>query len=196
VPHRETRALTSVSRARWLLGVPWWPTRPPILPAILGRLVGWAGHSGLVAGRDGMLDLRASEGQRPSRPAIALMLFGVGVAFSFFGKPYSQPRAAVGLDLARFLERRASLKSPGSNPLFFIVIILASLMPGPSSTRAGGCSCGLWAQCAGRAPMGISVNLVRLLTTTIGGVSCRRRRAFLSPLIRVRGTKASPRAKA
>ena len=90
---------------------------------VLGAMVGYAAsyHSGnpwvgvLAAGLAGSA-LGAMHGSICGLPrvndvavGIAMMLFGVGVAF-FFGKPYIQPTAPrLRLDLARLLERQREL---------------------------------------------------------------------------------------
>ena len=91
---------------------------------VLGAMVAYAAsyHSGnpwigvLAAGVAGSA-LGAMHGSICGLPrvndvavGIAMMLFGVGVAF-FFGKPYIQPTAPrLGLDLARLLERQRELE--------------------------------------------------------------------------------------
>ena len=106
---------------------------------------------------------------------IAMMLFGVGVAF-FLGKPYIQPTAPrLGSIPLGFWSDSASLKSALQvNPLFFVGIARLRLCsPGRCETPAGVSSCA-------RSAMGISVNGVRLLTTTAGGFLAGGGGAFLS----------------
>ena len=113
---------------------------------------------------------------------IAMMLFGVGVAF-FFGKPYIQPTAPrLGSISLGFWSDSASLKSALQvNPLFFIGIILALLMAWSfRNTRWGLVVRTVGDSAAAARAMGISVNLVRLLTTTVGGFLAGVGGAFLS----------------
>ena len=108
---------------------------------VLGAMVAYAAsyHSGnpwigvLAAGVAGSA-LGAMHGSICGLPrvndvavGIAMMLFGVGVAF-FFGKPYIQPTAPrLGSISLGFWSDSASLKSALQvNPLFFIGIVLAA----------------------------------------------------------------------
>jgi simple sugar transport system permease protein len=113
---------------------------------------------------------------------IAMMLFGVGVAF-FFGKPYIQP-AAPQLDSIPlgFWTDNPNLKSAlNVNPLFFVGIIIAfALAWSLRNTRAGLVVRTVGDSAAAARAMGISVNRVRLLTTTGGGFLAGVGGAFLS----------------
>jgi general nucleoside transport system permease protein len=113
---------------------------------------------------------------------IAMMLFGVGVAF-FFGKPYIQPTAPR-LDSIPlgFFSDNANLKSALEvNPLFFVGIVLAlALAWALRNTRSGLVVRTVGDSAPAARAMGISVNLVRLLTTTIGGFLAGVGGAFLS----------------
>ncbi len=113
---------------------------------------------------------------------IAMMLFGVGVAF-FFGKPYIQPTAPR-LDSIPlgFWTDDANLKSALQvNPLFFVGIVIALLLAWSlRNTRWGLVVRTVGDSAAAARAMGISVNLVRLLTTTVGGFLAGVGGAFLS----------------
>jgi ABC-type uncharacterized transport system permease subunit len=113
---------------------------------------------------------------------IAMMLFGVGVAF-FFGKPYIQPTARrLGSIPLGFWSDDASLRSALQvNPLFFIGILIAlALAWSFRNTRWGLVVRTVGDSAAAARAMGISVNLVRLLTTTVGGFLAGVGGAFLS----------------
>ena len=113
---------------------------------------------------------------------IAMMLFGIGVAF-FFGKPYIQPTAprldSISLG---FWSDSASLKSALQvNPLFFVGIAIAlALAWALRNTRWGLIVRTVGDSAPAALAMGISVNLVRFLTTTAGGFLAGIGGAFLS----------------
>jgi general nucleoside transport system permease protein len=113
---------------------------------------------------------------------IAMMLFGTGVAF-FFGKPYIQPTAPrlPSLPLGGWSDS-ASLKSAlDVNPLFFVGILIAILMGWAfRNTRWGLVVRTVGDSAAAARAMGISVDLVRFLTTTLGGFLAGIGGAFLS----------------
>jgi general nucleoside transport system permease protein len=113
---------------------------------------------------------------------IAMMLFGTGVAF-FFGKPYIQPTAPrlPSLPLGGWSDS-ASLKSAlDVNPLFFVGIAIAILMAWAlRNTRWGLVVRTVGDSAAAARAMGISVDWVRFLTTTIGGFLAGIGGAFLS----------------
>jgi ABC-type uncharacterized transport system permease subunit len=113
---------------------------------------------------------------------IAMMLFGVGVAF-FFGKHYIQPTAPrlVSIPLGGW-SSNASLRSAlDVNPLFFVGIIIAFLMGWAfRNTRWGLVVRTVGDSAAAARAMGISVDLVRFLTTTAGGFLAGVGGAFLS----------------
>ena len=114
---------------------------------------------------------------------IAMMLFGVGLAF-FFGKPYIQPTAPR-LDSIPlgFWTDSPSLKSALQvNPLFFVGIVdRARCSPGRlRNTRWGLVVRTVGDSAPAARAMGLSVNLVRLLTTTVGGFLAGVGGAFLS----------------
>ncbi len=163
---------------------------------VLGAMVAYAAsyHSGnpwigvLAAGIAGSA-LGAMHGSICGLPkvndvavGIAMMLFGVGVAF-FFGKPYIQPTAPRLSSISLgFWSDSASLKSALQvNPLFFIGIILAAIMAWAfRNTRWGLVVRTVGDSAAAARAMGISVNMVRLLTTTVGGFLAGVGGAFLS----------------
>ncbi len=113
---------------------------------------------------------------------IAMMLFGTGVAF-FFGKPYIQPTAPrlPSLPLGGWSDN-ASLKSAlDVNPLFFVGIVIAIAMGWAlRNTRWGLVVRTVGDSAAAARAMGISVDLVRFLTTTVGGFLAGVGGAFLS----------------
>jgi ABC-type uncharacterized transport system permease subunit len=113
---------------------------------------------------------------------IAMMLFGTGIAF-FFGKPYIQPTAPrlPSLPLGGW-SANASLKSAlDVNPLFFVGIAIAILLGWAlRNTRWGLVVRTVGDSAAAARAMGISVDLVRFLTTTVGGFLAGIGGAFLS----------------
>ncbi len=113
---------------------------------------------------------------------IAMMLFGVGLAF-FFGKPYIQPTAPR-LDSIPlgFWSDSVNLKSALQvNPLFFVGIVIALVLAWSlRNTRWGLVVRTVGDSAPAARAMGISVNLVRLMTTTVGGFLAGVGGAFLS----------------
>jgi len=113
---------------------------------------------------------------------IAMMLFGTGVAF-FFGKPYIQPTAPRLPSLpfggwASDLNLKSALDI---NPLFFAGIVIAIVMAWAlRNTRWGLVVRTVGDSAAAARAMGISVDLVRFLTTTVGGFLAGIGGAFLS----------------
>ena len=113
---------------------------------------------------------------------IAMMLFGVGIAF-FFGKPYIQPTAprldSISLG---FWSDSPSLKSALEvNPLFFVgVVIAVALAWALRNTRWGLVVRTVGDSAPAARAMGLSVNLVRFLTTSVGGFLAGVGGAFLS----------------
>ena len=113
---------------------------------------------------------------------IAMMLFGVGVAF-FFGKPYIQPQAPrLGSIPLGFWSDSVNLKSAlNVNPLFFVGIAAAiALAWALRNTRWGLVVRTVGDSAPAARAMGVSVNGVRLMTTTIGGFFAGVGGAFLS----------------
>jgi ABC-type uncharacterized transport system permease subunit len=163
---------------------------------VLGAMIGYAAsyHTGspwigvLAAGIAGSL-LGAMHGFICKLPkvndvavGIAMMLFGTGVAF-FFGKPYIQPTAPRLPSLpfggwSSDLNLRSALDV---NPLFFVGIVIALVMAWAlRNTRWGLVVRTVGDSAAAARAMGISVDLVRFLTTTVGGFLAGVGGAFLS----------------
>ncbi|HXW19923.1 MAG TPA: ABC transporter permease, partial [Roseiarcus sp.] len=152
---------------------------------VLGAMVGYAAsyHSDspwlgvLAAGIAGSL-LGAMHGYICKLPrvndvavGIAMMLFGTGVAF-FFGKPYIQPTAPrLNSIPLGFWSSNADLASAlNVNPLFFVGILAAIVLGWAfRNTRWGLIVRTVGDSAAAARAMGISVDLVRFLTTTVGG---------------------------
>jgi general nucleoside transport system permease protein len=163
---------------------------------VLGAMVGYAisyqtgsPWVGLVAAGIAGSALGAMHGSICGLPrvndvavGIAMMLFGVGIAF-FFGKPYIQPVAPQlpSIPLG-FWASSPNLKSALQvNPLFFIGILIAVLLAWSlRNTRWGLIVRTVGDSAPAARAMGISVNLVRLLTTTVGGFLAGVGGAFLS----------------
>ncbi len=113
---------------------------------------------------------------------IAMMLFGTGVAF-FFGKPYIQPTAPrlVSIPLGAWSDNADLGSALNVNPLFFVGV-LAALALGWAlrNTRWGLIVRTVGDSAAAARAIGISVDLVRFLTTTAGGFLAGIGGAFLS----------------
>ena len=163
---------------------------------VLGAMVGYAAsfHTGspwvgvLAAGVAGSV-LGAMHGYICKLPkvndvavGIAMMLFGTGVAF-FFGKPYIQPTAPR-LPSLPFGGWSGDLNLKSAldiNPLFFVGIAIAIIMAWAlRNTRWGLVVRTVGDSAAAARAMGISVDLVRFLTTTLGGFLAGVGGAFLS----------------
>jgi simple sugar transport system permease protein len=113
---------------------------------------------------------------------IAMMLFGTGVAF-FFGKPYIQPTAPrlPSLPFGGWSSDLNLKSALDINPLFFVGIAIAVLMAWAlRNTRWGLVVRTVGDSAAAARAMGISVDLVRFLTTTLGGFLAGIGGAFLS----------------
>jgi ABC-type uncharacterized transport system permease subunit len=163
---------------------------------VLGAMVAYAGsyHTGspwlgvLFAGVAGSC-LGAMHGYICKLPrvndvavGISMMLFGTGVAF-FFGKPYIQPTAPrlASIPLGAWSANADLASALNVNPLFFVGI-LAALALGWAlrNTRWGLTVRTVGDSAAAARAMGISVDVVRFLTTTIGGFLAGIGGAFLS----------------
>ena len=113
---------------------------------------------------------------------IALMLFGVGLAF-FLGKPLIAPKAAVlpAIDLGWWSgipQLRAALQV---NVLFIIGLILAPVLVWALKTTRWGLILRTAGESADAArAMGYSVNMIRLRATMIGGFLAGIGGSFLS----------------
>ena len=163
---------------------------------VLGAMVGYAAsyHSGspwfgvLAAGIAGSW-LGAMHGYICKLPrvndvavGIAMMLFGTGVAF-FFGKPYIQPTAPRlgSIPLGAWSSNADLASALNVNPLFFVGILTAiALGWALRNTRWGLIVRTVGDSAAAARAMGISVNGVRLMTTTVGGFLAGVGGAFLS----------------
>ena len=163
---------------------------------VLGAMVGYAAsyHTGspwigvLAAGVAGSM-LGAMHGYICKLPkvndvavGIAMMLFGTGIAF-FFGKPYLQPTAPrlPSLPFGGWSSDLNLKSALDINPLFFVGIAIAFLMAWAlRNTRWGLVVRTVGDSAAAARAMGISVDLVRFLTTTIGGFLAGVGGAFLS----------------
>jgi len=113
---------------------------------------------------------------------IAMMLFGVGVAF-FFGKPYIQPTAPRlgSIPLGGFSDDPSLRSALDVNPLFFVGILVAFLMAWAlANTRVGLVVRTVGDSAAAALAMGLNVNRVRILATTVGGFLAGVGGAFLS----------------
>jgi simple sugar transport system permease protein len=113
---------------------------------------------------------------------IAMMLFGTGVAF-FFGKPYIQPTAPrlPSLPFGGWSSDLNLKSALDINPLFFVGIAIAIVMAWAlRNTRWGLVVRTVGDSAAAARAMGISVDLVRFLTTTVGGFLAGIGGAFLS----------------
>jgi ABC-type uncharacterized transport system permease subunit len=113
---------------------------------------------------------------------IAMMLFGTGVAF-FFGKPYIQPTAPrlPSIPLGAWSDNTSLKSALDVNPLFFVGIVIAIAMGWAlRNTRWGLVVRTVGDSAAAARAMGISVDLVRFLTTTVGGFLAGVGGAFLS----------------
>jgi general nucleoside transport system permease protein len=113
---------------------------------------------------------------------IAMMLFGTGVAF-FFGKPYIQPTAPRlgSIPLGAWSSNADLASALNVNPLFFVGILTAIALGWAfRNTRWGLIVRTVGDSAAAARAMGISVDLVRFLTTTVGGFLAGVGGAFLS----------------
>jgi general nucleoside transport system permease protein len=110
------------------------------------------------------------------------MLFGVGVAF-FFGKPYIQPTAPrlASIPLGLWSDNPSLKSALDVNPLFFAGIVIAFAMAWAlRNTRWGLVVRTVGDSAPAARAMGISVDWVRFLTTTVGGFLAGVGGAFLS----------------
>jgi simple sugar transport system permease protein len=113
---------------------------------------------------------------------IAMMLFGTGVAF-FFGKPYIQPEAPRlgSIPLGGFSDNPALRSALDVNPLFFVGILMALFMAWVfANTRWGLIVRTVGDSAPAALAMGLSVDFVRFLSTTLGGFLAGVGGAFLS----------------
>ena len=176
---RSPAASISAWKARWC-SARWWRTRSPIIPARPGSGVLAAGVAGRVLGAHARLDLRLAARQRRRgrhrddavRHRRRLLLRQAlhsaeaphlhSIPFGFWSEPEPAQRADV-------------------NPLFFVGIAAAFVIAGPSrNTRLGLVVRTVGDSAAAARAMGMSVNRVRLLATTVGGFFAGVGGAFLS----------------
>jgi len=146
----------------------------------------WAGV--LAAGGSGLI-LGALHGYICKLPkvndiavGIAIMSFGTGVAF-FFGKPYIQPSAPRldAIPLGDWTGNASLAQALQVNPLFFVGILLAVLMSWAFANTRWGLIVRMTGDSAASAKaMGVSVDLVRFIATTIGGFLAGVGGSFLS----------------
>jgi general nucleoside transport system permease protein len=113
---------------------------------------------------------------------IAMMLFGTGIAF-FFGKAYIQPSAPRlgSFSLGAWTGNSQIATALQINPLLVIGVGVAALMAWAfANTRWGLIVRTTGDSAAAARAMGISVDLVRFLATTVGGFLAGVGGAFLS----------------
>lgn len=113
---------------------------------------------------------------------IALMLFGTGLAF-FFGKPFIQPQAPrlPSISLGGWSDIPQVQEALKVNPLFLGGIVLAFVMAWAfRNTRWGLVVRTTGDSAAAALALGVNVDLVRFLATTIGGFLAGIGGAFLS----------------
>jgi general nucleoside transport system permease protein len=113
---------------------------------------------------------------------IAMMLFGTGVAF-FFGKPYIQPQAPQlgSFSLGAWSDSQQVVTALRINPLLLVGIAVGFLMAWAFANTKWGLIVRMTGDSAPAArAMGVSVDLVRFLATTVGGFLAGVGGAFLS----------------
>jgi len=163
---------------------------------VLGAMVAYAGSyttgspwlGVLFAGLSGLV-LGAMHGYICKLPkvndiavGIAFMSFGTGLAF-FFGKPFIQPSAPrlESIPLGGWSDNPQIVSALQVNPLFFVGIALAVFLWWAFANTKWGLILRMTGDSAASAKaMGVSVDLVRLLATAIGGFLAGVGGAFLS----------------
>jgi ABC-type uncharacterized transport system permease subunit len=113
---------------------------------------------------------------------IAIMSFGTGLAF-FFGKPYIQPTAPrlEAIPLGSWSSDPRLAQALDVNPLFFVGIALGVFLWWALKNTKWGLIVRMTGDSAPAAKaMGVSVDLVRFLTTATGGFMAGIGGAFLS----------------
>src|ERR1044072_1469528 len=113
---------------------------------------------------------------------IAMMLFGTGVAF-FFGKAYIQPSAPRlgSFSLGEWTGSQQIATALQINPLLLVDVAVAVLMAWSFANTKWGLIVRMTGDSAPSAKaMGVSVDLVRFLSTTLGGFLAGIGGAFLS----------------
>ena len=163
---------------------------------VLGAMVAYAGSyttgspwlGVLLAGCSGLV-LGAMHGYICKLPkvndiavGIAFMSFGTGLAF-FFGKPFIQPQAPKlqAIPLGFWSSDSNIAQALQVNPLFFVGIAVAIFMWWALANTRWGLIVRMTGDSAASArAMGVSVDLVRLLATAVGGFMAGVGGAFLS----------------
>lgn len=163
---------------------------------VLGAMVAYAGSyttgspwlGVLFAGLSGLV-LGAMHGYICKLPkvndiavGIAFMSFGTGLAF-FFGKPYIQPTAPrlEAIPLGWWSSNPSIEQALQVNPLFLVGIALAVFMSWALANTRWGLIVRMTGDSAASArAMGVSIDLVRLLATAVGGFLSGIGGAFLS----------------
>jgi ABC-type uncharacterized transport system permease subunit len=163
---------------------------------VLGAMVAYAGSyttgspwlGVLFAGLSGLV-LGAMHGYICKLPkvndiavGIAFMSFGTGLAF-FFGKPFIQPSAPrlESIPLGGWSDNPQIVSALQVDPLFFVGIALAVFLWWAFANTKWGLILRMTGDSAASAKaMGVSVDLVRLLATAIGGFLAGVGGAFLS----------------
>jgi ABC-type uncharacterized transport system permease subunit len=113
---------------------------------------------------------------------IALMLFGLGLAF-FFGKPYVQPKAAMlpNIALGGFSDSPAVRSALDVNPLLLIGIAAALILHYAFRSTRWGLQVRVVGDSADAArALGLHVSRTRILATAIGGCFAGIGGSFLS----------------
>jgi ABC-type uncharacterized transport system permease subunit len=113
---------------------------------------------------------------------IAMMLFGTGIAF-FFGKAYIQPSAPRlgSFSLGEWTGSQQIATALQINPLLLVGIAVAFVMAWAFANTRWGLIVRMAGDSASSAKaMGVSVDLVRFLATTVGGFLAGVGGAFLS----------------
>jgi simple sugar transport system permease protein len=163
---------------------------------VLGAMVAYAGSYetgspwlGVLMGGLSAMVLGAIHGYVCKLPkvndmaiGIAIMSFGTGLAF-FFGKPYIQPVAPhlQAIPLGGWTGDQRLAEALQVNPLFFVGIALGIFMWWALANTRWGLIIRMTGDSAAAAKaMGISVDLVRFLTTATGGFLAGIGGAFLS----------------
>ena len=163
-----------------------------VLGAMLGYATAYQTGSpwlGVVAGGGAGVFLGSIHGYLCKLPrvndiaiGIAMMTLGTGLAF-FFGKPYIQPQAPhlPSIPLGEWTGVPQLAVALQINPLFFVGMVAAAIMAWAfANTKYGLIVRTTGDSAAAARAMGVSVDLVRFLATTIGGFLAGVGGSFLS----------------
>jgi general nucleoside transport system permease protein len=163
-----------------------------VLGAMLGYAVDYGTGSpwlGVLAGGCAGIMLGAIHGTLCKLPkvndiavGIAMMSFGIGLAF-FFGKPFIQPQAAhlPTIPLGAWSSNPQLAEALQINPLFLVGIAAAIAMYWAFANTKWGLIVRTTGDSAAAArAMGVSVDWVRFLATTVGGFLAGVGGSFLS----------------